>query len=521
MIETEYYFDEVAANRAVNFIEKTLMHVKGEWAGEPFILLNWQKNDIVRPIFGWKKQEDGLRKYRQAFIALPRKNAKSTLSAALALYMLFGDKEYGGEIYSAAGDKEQARLVFSVAKSMVETSPALSKVAKVYKNAIEYPKLDAVYKAISADAYSKHGFNSSAVVFDELHTQPNRELYDVLATSMGARRQPLMMMLTTAGQNTNSICKEIWDYAEGVKKGGINDETFFEYIAAADPADNWTNPETWKKANPGYGVTIKEEYLQEACERAKQVPAFQNTFKRLHLNLWTSQESHWVETADWDACNAQLPDLEGRVCYGGLDLSSVSDLTVFVLVFPPVKEGEPTYVLPTFWIPGANIAERERKDRVPYSAWARDGFLNTTDGNAIDYEAVIDTILSLKAKYKIVDVAFDRWGAIQIATKLADAGISMVQMGQGYVSISAPAKEFLRLILSRELAHGGHPVLRWNVENVVVESDSAGNIKPSKSKSREKIDGVVAAVMAIDRMQRHAASGNKVSRYENNGIMVF
>lgn len=520
MTESEYYFDTKAADRVVDFIEKTLYHVKGEWAGKPFLLLDWQKEQIVKPLFGWKRP-DGVRKYRQAFIALPRKNAKSTLSAALALYTLFADKEYGAEVYSCAGDKEQARLVFSIAKSMVETSPTLSKVAKVYKNAIEYPKLDAVYKVISADAYSKHGFNTSACVFDEIHVQKNRELYDVMASSVGARRQPLMMMLTTAGQGTNSICRELWDYAEGVKKGGIIDDSFFQFLAEASPEDDWTDPEVWAKANPGLGTTISLEYLQEACEYAKRVPAAQNTFKRLHLNLWTSQESRWIETADWDACNAPLPDLTGRVCYGGLDLSSVSDLTAFSLVFPPEKEGEPTYILPHFWIPEANIAERERKDRVPYSAWARDGFLHTTSGNAVDYDAVLETILELNAKYKLVDVNFDRWGATQISTKLADAGIQMVQFGQGYVSMSAPAKEFLRMVLSRELAHGGQPVLRWNVENVVTESDSAGNIKPSKSKSREKIDGVISTVMAIDRMQRHAASGNKVSRYESGGIVVF
>lgn len=515
-----FHFDEQAASRAANFIERTLYHVKGEWAGSPFILQPWQRNDIVRPLFGWKR-DDGLRKYRQALIALPRKNAKSTLSAALALYLLFGDNEYGGEIYSAAGDKEQARLVFAVAKSMVETSPVLSKMAKVYKNAIEYPNLDSVYKAISADAYTKHGFNASGIVFDELHTQPNRELYDVLATSMGARRQPLMIMLTTAGYGSTGIAREVWSYAEGVQRGAIIDDSFFPYIAAADPTDDWTAPKVWAKANPGLGVTIKEEYLQEQCERAKQIPASQNTFKRLHLNIWTSQESRWMDSGAWDSCNAPLPDLSGRVCYGGLDLASTTDIAAFVLAFPPAEDKEPTYVLPFFYIPEQGMAERSRKDRVPYDAWARDGYMIATPGNVIDYDFIYEHIMERSQQYKIVDIGFDRWGATQLSTKLQDAGVQVAQMGQGFASMSAPTKELMRLIMAQKIAHAGNPVLRWMAENVVVVSDSAGNIKLDKGKSREKIDGMVALVMAVDRMVRHASGKPAESIYEQRGVRVI
>lgn len=519
MTDGDYYFDENGALRVVNFVERALTHVKGEWAGQPFILQPFQK-DIAVPLFGWKRTADNTRRFRQAFIAIPRKNAKTTLTAALVLYLLFADGEYGAEIYSAAADREQARLLFGIAKSMIEASPVLAPIARVYKNEIVYPKTDSVYRAISAEAKTKNGYNAHAVVLDEAAQQPNRELYDVLQTSMGARRQPLFISLTTAGRGETNFCRGLWRYAEGVQRGAIVDDTFFPYVVSADPADDWTSPEVWQKANPGYGVTIKEEYLLEQCERAKQMPAYQDTFKQLHLNMWMSQESRWMPMPEWDACNTEVPDLTGRVCYAGLDLASVSDLTAFVLVFPPSYEGEPVYVLPTFWIPEANIEGRERKDRVPYSAWARDGYIETTAGNVIDYDAVFEKIVELKGQYKIVDVAFDRYGATQIATKLADAGIQMVMHGQGYVSMSAPTKEVMRLVLSGKLAHGGHPVLRWNAENVVVEQDAAGNIKPSKGKSREKIDGMVALAMAVGRMERHAEA-EKVSVYETRGPLIF
>jgi phage terminase large subunit-like protein len=370
---------------------------------------------------------------------------------------------------------------------------------------------------LSADAYTKHGLNAHGIVFDELHAQPNRELWDVLNTSTGARRQPMMVMITTAGYDRESICWEQHQYAKGVLNGDIEDSSYFSYIAAADENDDWTSPVTWAKANPALGVTIKMDYLEAEARRAMASPAYQNTFRRLHLNQWTSQDSRWLDMRMWDACNGKLPDLTGRRCYGGLDLATTTDIASLVLAFPPVEGDEPTWVLPFFWIPSENMIERGRRDRAPYEAWVRQGLIEATPGNVIDYETIERRIAELCDVYNVAQIAFDPWNATQIVTNLQGLGVGMVEMRQGYVSMSAPTKEMLRLVLSNELAHGGNPVLRWMADHVVVDQDPAGNIKPNKGKSREKIDGIVASIMAIAR----ATLMGGVSVYENQGVRTL
>lgn len=503
----EFYFDSRAADLACAFFEKLLVHSKGEWAGKPFKLQPWQRDDIVRPLFGWKRKKDGTRRYRNAYIEIPRKNGKSTLCAGLALYLLFADGEPGAEVYSAAADKDQARIVFDEASNMVTASPALSQHGQVLRNSILVKSERNVYKVLSADAYTKHGFNAHGIVFDELHAQPNRELWDVLNTSTGARRQPLMVMITTAGvYDPESICWEQHEYARQVLAGTIEDPTYFAYIAAADDTDDWTNPVTWAKANPGLGETIKLDYLEGECRRALASPAYQNTFRRLHLNQWTAQEERWLDMAAWNACDQPPPDLKGRTCYGGLDLASTTDIAAFVLCFPPEDESEPYRLLPFFWIPMDNLIERVRRDRVPYDAWVRDGLVNATPGNVIDYYYIEQTIRQLAIEYDIQEIAFDRWGATLIYQRLEEARMAMVQFGQGFASMSPPMKEFLKLVLAQQIAHGGNPVLRWMADNVVARQDPAGNIKPDKAKSTNKIDGIVASIMALDRALRHAPS---------------
>jgi phage terminase large subunit-like protein len=512
---SEFYFDNQAADLAVNFFEKLLVHSKGEWAGKPFKLQDWQKDEIIRPLFGWKRKSDKTRKFRTAYIEVPRKNGKSTLCAGLALYLLFADGEAGAEVYSAASDRDQARIVFDEAKNMVLASPALSRYGQVLRNTILIKSERSTYKVLSADAYTKHGFNAHGIIFDELHAQPNRELWDVMNTSTGARRQPLMVMITTAGvYNPESICWEQHEYARQVLDGTLEDETYFAYIAAADEADDWTNPVAWAKANPGLGETIKLDYLETECKRAQNSPAYQNTFRRLHLNQWTQQNERWIDMGAWNSCSMELPNLEGRSCYGGLDLASTTDIAAFVLCFPPQEEGEPYWLIPHFWIPMDNLLDRMRKDRVPYDAWIRDGYLSATPGNVIDYYYIEQTIRQLALKYEIVEIAFDRWGATLLYNRMEEARQNMVQFGQGFASMSAPMKELMKLILSKSISHGGNPVLRWMADNVIARTDPAGNIKPDKSKSRAKIDGIVASIMALDRAIRHAPSS-----YEERGIL--
>jgi phage terminase large subunit-like protein len=512
-------FDKRAADVAVLFFERILHHVKGEWSGQAFALQRWQA-DIVRALFGWKRP-DGARCYRRAYIEIPRKNGKSTLAAGIGLLLLFADDEPGAEIYSAAADRDQAAIVFDVARQMVETSPQLQRLAEVFKRAITAPSTRSSYKVLSADAFTKHGLNAHGVIFDELHAQPTRELWDVLTTSTGARRQPMVVAITTAGFDRESICWEQHEYARQVAQGLIEDAAFFAFIAAADEEDDWTDPAVWAAANPGLGVSVKLEYLEQECLRAKNSPAYQNTFRRLHLNQWTQQETRWLDLAMWERCGFEVreEELAGRRCYAGLDLASTTDIAALALVFPPAESGEPYQVVMRFWVPGEGLAERGRRDRVNYEAWARDGFLTATPGNAIDYERIRTDIEALGERYDIGDVAFDRWGAVQMSQQLEGAGFTMAAMGQGFQSMSPPTKELLRLVVTEQIAHGRHPVLRWMADNLVVQTDPAGNIKPNKAKSTARIDGMVALIMGLDRATRHG--GGEKSVYETRGLRTL
>lgn len=514
-----FQFDERAAKVAVAFFERVLRHTKGEWSGQTFKLPPWQRK-IVRELFGWKRA-DGTRRYRTAYIEIPRKNGKSTLCAGLALYLLCADGEPGADIYSAAADRDQAAIVFDTAKGMFAASAELEEMGQAFKRVITtHDSPPCVYRVLSADAYTKHGLNASGIVFDELHAQPNRDLWDVLTTSTGARRQPLTIAITTAGYDRNSICWEQHEYARQVLNGTIDDPTFYGVIYAADETDDWADERVWKKANPNLGISVKLDYLRTECKRAQMSPAYQNTFRRLHLNQWTQQETRWLDLSAWDACGSPYDAklLDGAACYGGLDLASSSDIASFVLDFPSENgEDELHTWLPWFWVPGDNLVERARKDRVPYDAWARQGLIETTPGNVIDYDYIATKIEELAVRYNIREIAFDRWGAFQISNRLINAGLTMVGFGQGFQSMSQPTKDLLRIVMDRKLRHGANPVLRWMADNVVVSQDASGNVKPNKQKSREKIDGVVAGIMALDRAVRQAGE----SVYATRGVQTL
>lgn len=491
------YFDERAAMVAEQFFERMLVHVEGPLAGQPFVLRPWQRQ-IVRQLFGRKRVSDGLRQYLRLYLEVPRGNGKSTFAAGLALYLLTVDGERSAKIYSAAADRPQAAIVFEAAEKMVQASPYLAQRIRAYRNkTMEYA--DSRYIVLSSDAYTKHGLSPSGIIFDELHAQPSRELYDVLTTAMGKRAQPLMIMITTAGYDRESICWEQHEYARRVIAGEIDDPTYLAYIYAADQDDDWTSPEVWSRANPNYNVSVRPDFLQQECRVALQSPAYQNTFRRLYLNQWTQQESRWIDMIAWSACDRPLPDLRGRTCYAGLDLASTTDITALVLAFPPTEPDEPLWLLPFFWIPANNMIERERRDRVPYSAWVRDGLVDATPGNVVDYAYIRRRVNELADIYDLSEIAYDPWNATQLSVELAGDGLSMVEMRQGFASLSAPSKEMIRRILARQLAHGGNPVLRWMADNAAARQDPAGNVKPDKSRSSGRIDGIVASVMAISR----------------------
>jgi phage terminase large subunit-like protein len=485
----------------VKFFEKFFTHAKGEKGGQPFLLEPWQR-DYVRALFA---ERDGRRQVRTSLLAVPRKNGKSTLCAGLALKLLM-EPEPGGEVYSCAASRDQARLVFDTARIAVEQSPVLSKHLKVYRSAIVCEKTHATYKALSAEAGIQHGLNPHGVIFDELHAQPNRELVDVMATSMGARSQPLMIYITTAGYDRKSICWEIWRYAEAVASGGIADDRFLPAIFCAAPEADWKDEKTWAAANPNLGVSVNSEFLRSECSRAVEMPAYENTFRQLYLNQWTEQDIRWLRMDHWAQGNAPCPvSLDKRECWAGLDLATTFDTTAFVLLFP-LDEGR-YWVEPHFWIPEENMRERVRRDRVSYDVWGRQGHLHLTPGNVTDFDQVRADINQLAKKYNIRQIGIDRWNATQLANQLQGDGISVVGYGQGYSSMSGPAKVLESLTVSGKLLHGGHPVLAWQAGNVAIQHDHNGNIKPSKAKSNERIDGIVALVMALGIHSSTAAQG--------------
>lgn len=496
------------AARAVRFVA-FLQHTKGRWAGQSFDLLPWQR-DIIEPVFG-TLNPDGNRMKRTVFCEVPRKNGKSEIAAAIALYCLFADEEPGGEVYGAASDRDQASIVFNVAADMVRRNETLRRRSRIidHNKRIVVTKgvsAGSVYRAIPADAHGSHGFNASAIIFDELHVQPNRELWDVLTTATAARSQPLTFAITTAGYDRNSICWEMHEYARQVIEGVVEDETWHAAIYAADPKDDWQDRETWRKANPSFGVTVSEAYFAQQARQAASSPTYENNFKRLHLNVWTSQESRFIPMLDWDEHTPEVDEqrLGGKVCYGGLDLSSTTDLTALALVFPPPDDDGEFEVVMRFWTPAARLSDRARQDRVPYRHWADAGLLEVTEGNVVDYEAVEREVQKLSLKHRLPQVAVDRlFNAEYLAQRIGGTGIEVERRGMGYLDMSFPTKELLRLILQRRLRHGGHPILRWMADNLMVEQDAAGNVKPSKAKSTQRIDGMVALILALDLALRH------------------
>jgi len=516
------YYDKAAADYAVNFIE-CLCHTKGTWARKRFELIDWQEQ-IIRDLFGIKKA-NGYRQFNTAYIEIPKKQGKSELAAAVALLLTCGDGEERAEVYGCASDRQQASIVFNVAADMVRMCPALAKRVKILdsQKRLIYLPTNSIYQVLSADVSNKHGFNTHGVVFDELHTQPNRKLHDVMTKGSGdARMQPCFFNITTAGTDTKSICYELHQKAKDIIEGRKIDPTFYPVIYGANEEDDWTDPKIWAKANPSLGITVAIDKVHAACESAKQNPGEENSFRQLRLNQWVKQAVRWMPMDKWDKCSFAVneDDLEGRVCYGGLDLSSTTDITALVLVFPPTDEDDKYVILPYFWIPEDNMELRVRRDHVPYDVWERQNHLNTTEGNVVHYGYIEKFIERLGERFNIREIAFDRWGAVQMVQNLEGMGFTVVPFGQGFKDMSPPTKELMKLVLEEKIAHGGHPVLRWMMDNIFIRTDPAGNIKPDKEKSTEKIDGAVATIMALDRAIR-CGNDTTASVYNDRGILFI
>lgn len=521
------WFDTQAAKVAIAFFG-VLRHWKGEWAGKP-IDLEPAQQFWIWSLFGWRRA-DGTRRFRTAYLEVARKNAKTTTAAGVGLFLAFVDGEPGAEVYSAATKRDQARISHRDATEMVKKSPQLAQTIGVFRDNLHQVNSGSKFEPLSADYNSLDGLNIHGVIADELHAWPKPELWGVLKTGTGSRRQPLMLAITTAGVDQQGVCYRQREYVTRILSGIIEDDAYWGCIYTLDTKrdwpdleldDDWQDEDNWVKANPLLGVSKKAETMREGAREAANKPAELNHFLRWHLNVWTQALTRWVNPIQWAACGelAVFEDrLAGRACYGGLDLSQIYDITALVLVFPPEEANGHYECVCRFWLPEENMIERVRKDQVPYDVWSRLGFLRLTPGNVVDYDFVLAEIETLGTMYDIKEIGYDRWGATLVSQKLMDMGGDewVVQIGQGFASMSPPMKELGKVIAQEKLAHGSNPVLNWMADNLVAREDPAGNIKPDKEKSREKIDGMVALIMGLDRATRNA--GNQRSIYEEQGI---
>jgi phage terminase large subunit-like protein len=511
-------FDEQAARQAIVFF-RLLKHSKGEWAGRPLHLEPWQQF-VLWSLFGWKR--DGTRRFRTSYLEVARKNGKTTMAAGIGLYLMLADGEPGAEVYSAATKRDQARLSHGEATRMAKSSPAIRREVTIFRDNIHILNTASKFEPLSADTNTLDGLNVHGAIVDEIHAHKTRDVWDILETATGSRRQPLMFAITTAGYDRESLCWQQHEYTEKVLGGIVEDDSWFGMIYALDEGDDWEDEVTWIKANPNLGVSKKLDDMRRLAERARGMPSALNAFLRLHLDVWTQAETKWVPLEHWKQCAhaVDAEGLRGRTCYGGLDLSSNVDISAWVLVFPPQGDDGIYQILCRFWIPEEAMVERSRRDRAPYDVWVRQGFIQATPGNVIDYSFILAQIDQDAQVYDVRELAFDRWGATKIQTELMELGGEdwVIQFGQGYVSMNPPMRELERLILEHKLAHGGNPVLTWMANNLVVRTDPAGNIKPDKDKSIEKIDGMVAMVMGLDRALRHQERRRSV--YEDRGLEV-
>jgi len=454
------------------------------------------------------------------FSRLKRKNGKTTMAAGVGLYLMLADGEPRAEIYSVATKRDQARISHSEATRMAKSSPQIRREVRVFRDNIHIVDTASKFEPLGADADTMDGLNVHGALVDEVHAHKTRAVWDVIETATGSRRQPLIFAISTSGYDRQSLCFQLHEYTQKVLEGVIEDDSWFGMIYTIDEGDEWDDESVWVKANPNLGVSKKWDDMRRLAARAKEMPSQLNAFLRLHLDIWTQAETKWVNLEHWIQCGQAVDaeGLRGRTCYAGLDLSSNVDVSALVYVFPPAADGDEYQVLCRFWIPEEAMVERSRRDRVPYDVWVRQGYITATPGNVIDYAWILHQVDEDAQAYDIRELAFDRWGATKIQTELMERGGEdwLVQFGQGYKSMSPPTKELERLIMEHKLAHGNNPVLTWMANNLVVRTDPAGNLKPDKEKSTEKIDGMVALVMALDRALRHEPP--KRSVYETRGL---
>lgn len=512
-LDKGFYLDIVAGEKPVNFIQK-LKHTKDKWAGMPLLLEPWQMF-ILFNIYGWKKS-NGKRRFRTAYVEVARKSGKTAMAAGVALYGLYAEQIPRAEVYSIATTKDQAKLCFNDAKAIVNTT-TLNKRLNVYRDSITYDALGSYFKAVSSDYGVHDGYSPSTVIVDEYHAHKDNGMLDVMQSGQAAREEPLNFIITTAGFNKNYPCYAFRKNAKNVINGITDDDSLFAIIFEMDEGDEWTDPKNWGKANPNLGVSVDVDYLAQQVKDAQNRPEAVTNVKTKNLNMWVDAETTWIVDEKWmeSSLTDNAEDIpEGLRCWGGLDLSNTSDITAFVLLF---KDEERIYLKPYFWIPEATYREKIRKENIFYAEWVQKGYVRTTPGDVVDYDFIRADIDVIAEKYHILSIAYDRWNSSQMVINMQNDGYEMSPFGQGYGSMSTPTKEFEKMVLTRKLEHFRNPVLRWMMASVALQMDPSGNIKPDKRKSSQKIDGVVASIMALGEMMT-AMAGMENNPYEYGGM---
>jgi phage terminase large subunit-like protein len=551
-----WYFDEAAAKRAVGFFPRYMRHTTGQFSGQPFELLDWQAMLVVRPLFGWKRTADGLRRFRTLFLEIGKKNGKTQLSSGLSALLAFADREPGAQVYAAAASDEQARILWNESAKSMRACPEFLEDAgvEIFKSSIVQPKTESMFKVISSTVGTKHGFNVHGLVVDEFHTQRSRDLYDTLYKGTSARRQPMVILITTAGDDRESICYEEYERAKRVRANPDEDPGFLPVVFEIQGEDDWTLEANWYKANPSLGITKTLDYMRAECKAAQAEPRKRNSFLRLELNVWTESRTVWISPEEWGACRRddEPRDLAALTGCVGIDLSETRDLTAVVAAFrrplrgaeEPLEvpivaaDGKPSPSSPTqsllvdyqvdllawFFLPESTLQERVKKDRVPYDVWARDGFLRVTSGTVVDYSVIRSVVLDeILAKYpNIPRVGFDPWNARDFSQQLTADGAPMVEVRPIYANLSSACKLLEALVAARRVTHDGNPVLRWCFANAELQGDNKGNIQPVKpggeSRGRRRIDGVMATVTALSQLMQVEDAG---SVYDTRGLLIL
>jgi len=521
-----FYFDPSSPTRKIRFSQE-LRHIEGPLANNhlKIKLEPWQQF-LDWCIFGWKRKDTGGRRFTKAYVEVARKNGKTTMAATTAWYCSMMDGEEGPQVYCVATKLDQAKIAWDAIKAQVDYQPLLRSKTKAYKQGltITIPETHGVIKPIGRDSKTQDGLNPSFVLVDEYHAHPTAEMLNVMQNGMGARSQPLMYIITTAGFDKNSPCyQEERTLVTGILEKTLDPvpENVFGIIFTLDEGDDWADEKVWIKANPNLGVSVSIDFLRNQVTQALALPRKQNDVMTKNFNIWTQSTTRWIGAEAWDECNFPVPDLIGRSCYGGLDLSTTTDISAFVLCFPPVDLETKYTFLYRFFIPGDNILERERLDKVPYSLWRDQGYVTVTPGNVIDYDFIESQIIQDGHDFVIKEIAYDPYNSTEIVNHLSDEGLVTTPFRQGFISMNAPTMDFEKRVLGKELNHGNNPVIKWMVSCTELKHDGTGNIKPDKpdrTRSGKRIDGVVASIMALDRAVQNQG---KISVYEDRGVRAI